>query len=246
MKVPPVLIVVDTLSRTMIGGDENTARDMGVYIDNVGRVCSRYGAAGKIIHHTGWDGERERGSISLRGGADMTVLVKADGSNLTLTNRKNKDDAESDDLELHSAEVLDSLVIRLGSNQSGLSANERAILQSLPDAFGSDPAPASALKAACGVPERTYYRALQSLTDRGFVEAHKNGKFKSYTITPKGESALLPTTANHCQTAQMTTAATSPPLRGDSGSHRVSGQDATDEEQAEIDRLNAKFGGDAA
>ncbi|MFY9488858.1 MAG: AAA family ATPase [Solirubrobacterales bacterium] len=242
---PPVEIVIDTLSRTMIGGDENTARDMGLYLANVDRIRTPFGAAAVVIHHTGWDGDRERGSIALRGAADLSVHVKADGLNITLSNTKNKDDAESEDLELHAAEVLESLAIRLGSNQSGLSTNERQILQSLPDAFGSDPAPASKLQAVAGVPERTYYRALQSLCERGLISHTKQGRTKLYSLTPKGEAALLATTAKACQTTAMITAATSPPLRGDSGSHRGSDSGserlATDAEDALADRLMREF-----
>jgi predicted transcriptional regulator len=209
---PPVLIVFDTLARTMVGGDENSARDMGMYLANVDAIRGDTNAAALVIHHTGKAGTEERGSSALRGAADLMAVVKPDGLNLTLECNKNKDDAEADTLDLHLAEVRESLSLRLGSNRSGLSPNERAVLQSLTEAFGSDPAPASKLQAACEIPERSYYRAVQTLLQRGYLEQRPQGRSKLYSLTSRGSTALLPTTAKDCQAPDPITAANATPL----------------------------------
>ncbi len=47
----PGLIVVDTLARTMVGGDENSARDMSKYIAGLDRLRTETGATLLVVHH---------------------------------------------------------------------------------------------------------------------------------------------------------------------------------------------------
>src|SRR3954451_18258720 len=55
----PGLLVVDTLARTMVGGDENAAKDVGLFVHAVDAL--RDGGAALVVHHTGHDdGGRER------------------------------------------------------------------------------------------------------------------------------------------------------------------------------------------
>jgi RecA-family ATPase len=58
----PVLVVLDTLARSMPGGDENSARDMGVMIAGADTIRRASGACVLLIHHTGKDGLLERGT----------------------------------------------------------------------------------------------------------------------------------------------------------------------------------------
>ncbi len=127
---------------------------------------------------------------------------------------KAKDAAPFQPWNLHLAQVGDSCVIRLGSNPDGLSTHERQILETLPAAFGSDPAPSGKLLVASDVPERSYYRAVQSLEERGLVSAERKGRTKLYSITPEGEAELLPTTADDCHGSDHTTTANATTLRG--------------------------------
>lgn len=68
---PPALLVVDTAARSMVGGDENSARDVGSFIAAVDeqRVGTRL-----VVHHAGKGGD-ERGSSALRGAADVMARV---------------------------------------------------------------------------------------------------------------------------------------------------------------------------
>jgi hypothetical protein len=72
---PPVLLVVDTMARTMVGGDENAARDVGRFIH---AVDAQDVGARLVVHHTGKDGLSERGSGALRGAADLMVRLERD------------------------------------------------------------------------------------------------------------------------------------------------------------------------
>lgn len=219
MNPKPVLIVIDTMARSMVGGDENSARDVGLFIhhaDQLGNVCD---AARLVVHHTGKNGEDERGSSALRGAADMMHALKPEGAGIRLECAKAKDCEEYDPWSLHLGNVADSCILRLGSNHVSLSAQERTILAELSAAFGSDPATSAQLLRASGVPERSYYRAVKSLEDRGYVDPKLDGRSKRYTLNSLGRDALLPTTANDCQADAGITAATPPPLGGGSGSH---------------------------
>jgi len=91
LPAPPRLIVLDTLARCLVGGDENSARDMGLAIAALDRIRAETGSAVLIVHHTRKDGESERGSTALRGAVDAMFSVKKEGGRLTLSYEKEKD-----------------------------------------------------------------------------------------------------------------------------------------------------------
>jgi hypothetical protein len=86
------LIVLDALADMMSGGDEDRAKDMNRVYGNVWRVVRETGASFLIIHHAGWKGDREKGSIAIRAKSDIVVLVNLDavGMTLNLTWLKNR------------------------------------------------------------------------------------------------------------------------------------------------------------
>ena len=89
----PKLIIVDTLARSMIGAEENSAKDMGLFLDGVEQITREWGAHVLLVHHTGKNGETERGTSALRGFVQtMLKLVGEDGL-ATLSCDKQKDGA---------------------------------------------------------------------------------------------------------------------------------------------------------
>lgn len=72
------LFVIDTLARALVGGDENSAQDVGRAIDACERVRKATGATALVVHHSGVEGTRERGSTALRGAADTSIQVAHD------------------------------------------------------------------------------------------------------------------------------------------------------------------------
>ena len=82
MDEPPALIVIDTLNRN-IGGSESSEDDMGKFIRAADLLQRAFDSTILIIHHTGWNVERERGHSSLRGAADTMVSVSKLGERLT-------------------------------------------------------------------------------------------------------------------------------------------------------------------
>ena len=84
----PVLIVIDTLARALMGGDENSAQDVGAFNAAVAALIESTGACVLIIHHSGKDKSKgARGSSALLGAIDTEIEV--DGGRVTA--RKQRD-----------------------------------------------------------------------------------------------------------------------------------------------------------
>lgn len=85
------LIIIDTLSRALAGGDENSPTDMGAYVGVVDRIREATGSAVNTIHHTGKDKSKgARGHSLLRAAADTEVEV----NDKRMTVRKQREGAE--------------------------------------------------------------------------------------------------------------------------------------------------------
>jgi hypothetical protein len=89
----PRLIVLDTFARCFVGGNENDARDVGVFVDAIQNFQRDIGgAAALIVHHTTRARPKdERGSTALRGAADTMLHLTTTGGKTTLTCTKQKD-----------------------------------------------------------------------------------------------------------------------------------------------------------
>jgi hypothetical protein len=89
--MPVELIVIDTLSRTMGGGNENQPDDMGAFVTNVDRLRAETGAAVLIVHHSGKDASRgARGHSLLRAATDTEIEVTRDEATKIATARVTK------------------------------------------------------------------------------------------------------------------------------------------------------------
>ena len=72
-------MVVDTLSRALAGGNENSSEDMGALVQNMDAIRAETGACVLFIHHTGKDQARgARGWSGLRAAIDTEIEVVAD------------------------------------------------------------------------------------------------------------------------------------------------------------------------
>jgi hypothetical protein len=80
-EVRPDVVFIDTLNAYFGGGDENSTQDMTAWVNAVRQLRDSLGCAVVVIHHTGHaDQSRERGSIALRGAADVVLQVARDES----------------------------------------------------------------------------------------------------------------------------------------------------------------------
>lgn len=93
-RIGPIgLIVIDTLNRTMPGGDENTSEAMTAYLRNVARLAEAVGAFALIVHHPGKDPTRgARGHSSLKAAVDIEIEIqKLDSGEYVATITKARD-----------------------------------------------------------------------------------------------------------------------------------------------------------
>ncbi len=89
---PADVIVVDTLSSTLPGGDENSAETMTTAIANCKRLADATGALVILVHHSGKDASKgSRGHSSLLGAVDAEFEVVKDGGVHMLRNTKQKE-----------------------------------------------------------------------------------------------------------------------------------------------------------
>lgn len=115
--MPVLLIIVDTLARVMLGGDENTAVDMGRLVTAGDRIRRDTGAHVMFIHHSGKDALRgARGHSSLRAALDTELEVtKDEGAKLHVLEVRKQRDLGSVGARLCAKFV----VVELGTNQWG-------------------------------------------------------------------------------------------------------------------------------
>lgn len=92
----PVLIIIDTISKTLGGGKENTD-DLATYVSNCGWLSSEFGCCVMPIHHRPKDQDSTdpRGHGSLKGGLDTVILVEG-GPIKRARITKQRDDEERD------------------------------------------------------------------------------------------------------------------------------------------------------
>jgi hypothetical protein len=110
----PVVVVVDTLNRALIG-DENKSDDMAKFIRAADIVRVEFGCAVVIIHHCGIAANRPRGHTSLAGANDAQIAVERDESTgiIVATIEHMKDDEASAPM----ASRLER--VELGTNDEG-------------------------------------------------------------------------------------------------------------------------------
>jgi hypothetical protein len=86
------LILIDTLSRALAGGDENSPRDMGSFVHQCDRIRSASGAHLMAVHHAGKDESKgARGHSLLRAATDTEIEIVAQGETSIATVMKQRD-----------------------------------------------------------------------------------------------------------------------------------------------------------
>jgi AAA domain/DnaB-like helicase N terminal domain len=86
-----ILVVIDTLARCMVGGDENSSRDMTLAVGAMEELRST-GATVHAVHHTGKQIEAGmRGHSSLLGAVDTAIEVLGDRKAFKVTVTAQKD-----------------------------------------------------------------------------------------------------------------------------------------------------------
>lgn len=105
-----VMVVLDTLSRVLAGGNENAPDDMGALVIHCDRIREATGATVHLIHHSGKNtAAGARGHSSLRAATDTEIEI-ADGQ---IVGKKQRD------MERMSALSFEYEKVELGIDQDG-------------------------------------------------------------------------------------------------------------------------------
>lgn len=95
------LIVIDTVSRALAGGDENSQEAMGQFVSACDAIKAHAGGALLGVHHSGKDKDKGmRGSTVLLGACDAVMKATKSEHLVTLTTEKQKDAEEAQPIHL--------------------------------------------------------------------------------------------------------------------------------------------------
>lgn len=189
----PQLIIIDTLARCMEGGDENSARDMGIFIASCRRLQRELECAVLVVHHTGKTGSGERGSSALRGAADTMIEMSNEEGYIRIACSKIKDGKPFPSRMVKRVDVVvgngeSSCVLvsadKVQEDLMDLSENQRRIVQFLADGVYDEGARTTDVKGALDMGNSSFYKSIRTLKKRRIVE--KTGKYDPWILTQFG------------------------------------------------------------
>jgi hypothetical protein len=198
-EVAPVLIVIDTLSRCMAGGDENSAKDMTNVIRALDAVRDATGASVLPVHHTGKDlTAGARGHSALRAALDTEIRVEGGDRIISLHADKQRHHVDGHVIaKLELKPVGGSCALdeyRGGPPDTGeLRPSDNAALEGLKCIATKEGIPATHWQKSTDLRERTFYEARKRLMDRGLVANVGSDRRPLYVPT-----ATATATAEHC------------------------------------------------
>jgi hypothetical protein len=185
----PVLIVLDTQARVTVGLEENSAKEMGTFVDQCDRLRKATGACVLIVHHSGRQGEHMRGSIAMEGGAETVIQVSKAEDIITVKNAKQKDAAEFDEFMLRMVPTLDSVVLAMTDGQGGAAASASKWLRAWWATHKDDPVSISVLIKSGVVTEPTFHRWKHTLMDQGAITRVGTGRSTRYVLQADPDAA---------------------------------------------------------
>jgi len=187
----PVLVVIDTLARCFLGGEENSAKDMGLFIAGADAIRTATGATVLIIHHPGLKKDHERGSTALRGAADIVMATERHQvtNGRFLKCEKPPRDGEpfaSIPFCLKKREVGDgqtSCVVQPADSAGWPTLSPVTWMKTI-GALKDFPhgVTFTAWRQATGLPKTTFWRAIKALVAQNIIE-NKDGRYFVIVIT---------------------------------------------------------------
>lgn len=190
---PPKLVIVDTLARTMVGGDENSTKDMGIYIDACDFIRQSLGCSVILVHHIGKNGATERGSSVLRASVDMMIKVQSEDDMFIVECSKTKDREPfpTQYFQLVSVPLSDGTGAVLVPtdrvlDDKPMTEKRKAILGILNMKVYSDGISPSDLRDLTGQTHGSVMRALEKFLEYDWVTKNKG----IYQITDAGKEKL--------------------------------------------------------
>lgn len=188
------LVIIDTLARSAVGVDENSAKDMGVVIDGVEQI-KRAMSAGTVllVHHTGKDKATVRGSSALEAAVDTAYTTDGTGEGLKLKRTKRKDGPLADEHQFRLVEVGESAVLESTAAMSKGEADEHtraavaAAWETLRLTFGDTTfsrSDAATVLLESGMPRSSAYKRISTLASWDVLRNIGTEKTPRYICDP--------------------------------------------------------------
>lgn len=184
-ELQPSLIVVDTLARSMIGADENSAKDMGIVVAGADRVRRASGACVLLVHHTGKnEAAGMRGHSALEAAVDAAIECRlTDEGAVEIVTAKQKDRPSGEKVQLRMVPVGTTGSVALaewrGSTEPDeLPAQAVDLLAVLAEMDMGDGVASSPWLSTSKMQQRSYHRWRKRFLELGLVFEVKKGKFQ--------------------------------------------------------------------
>lgn len=187
-----VLVVIDTVARSMPGGDENAAKDIGRLVDGADIIRRQSGACVLFVHHSGKDQSAGmRGNSALQAAVATVIECKGVDGRLVLDCPKQKDDVPFSPIHLALLPVGASCVATdRAPHSEELPAGAVDLLRVLDEIADEDGVTSSAWRTSAGVAERSFYRWQKHLVV-GELAAKSGSKAQArYMVAEQGKRLL--------------------------------------------------------
>ena len=186
-RVGASLVVIDTLSRCFVGGEENGGKDGSIGVEQLDVIRKRTGACVLLVHHAGKDAERgSRGWSGWEAAADDVWQLESKLGDVTLRCTKRKSHPEPRDAFFTATPAANSIVLTEGGPTDRLPG---ALLETLRTLVGIDAGngvPTGQWQLSSDVAERTFYRYRSDLVRLGLVHNVGSEKRPRYQATEQG------------------------------------------------------------
>lgn len=169
-ELQPRLIVVDTLARCAVGLDENSSKDMGLFVRGLDKIRDSMNAGTVLaVHHTGKDKTTARGSSAIEGAMDAVYQLRGDSRLMKLERSKRKDGPVHDQKTLCLEEVpgTDSVVVSTG--RVDMTRTLERLMSGFVSTFGTTGASKAELRSVLDMPTGSFHRGLNQALEQGLL-----------------------------------------------------------------------------
>jgi hypothetical protein len=182
------LVVIDTLSRTAAGLEENSATDMATYVDACYQIRDAARSAGRtvlVIHHAGRDKSRERGSTAIKANVDGQIMLEAEDPHALITLRvtKRKDGPAGSDMYLHLRDVDYGTGTSCVIEDQDAPEDEQSAAERILAILTTTPQTTQDLESATGLGNTTVDREAKKLVSQGLAIPGRTGRANTYRVS---------------------------------------------------------------
>jgi hypothetical protein len=192
---PPELVTLDTVSRCLVGGDENAGKDMSRFVAGADRIKRTLGCTVLLIHHAARAGNI-RGFTGLPAALDTELHTELDHGVLRLSCDKSKDAAPFAPLlflprVVYLGDGRSSVVLDSTSAADETSAAEDVLVSILGDTFGQEGASDAQWREVAEsqkVSRASYYRGKKGLVEKELALPDGEKRGAHYKLTNAGHA----------------------------------------------------------